>query len=77
MARVELVTYSRRKCSSVFADGRIYFSNKEGTVFVLKAGPEFEILAENHFPAGFNASPAFAGDTLILRSFTHLYRIGQ
>ncbi len=63
--------------SPVFADGRIYCSNKEGTVFVLKAGPEYELLAKNQFPAGFNASPAFAGDTLILRSFTHLYRIGQ
>lgn len=63
--------------SPVLADGRIYFSSKEGRVFVLKAGPEFEILAENQFPAGFNASPAFAGDTLILRSFTHLYRVGQ
>ncbi len=63
--------------SPVFADGRIYCSNKDGIVFVLKAGPEFEILAENYFPAGFNASPAFAGDTLILRSFTHLYRIGR
>ena len=63
--------------SPVFADGRIYCSNKEGTVFVLKAGPEFEILAENHFPVGFNASPALAGDTLILRSFTHLYCIGR
>jgi len=63
--------------SPVLADGRIYCSNKQGTVFVLNAGPEFEILAENHFPAGFNASPAFSGDTLILRSFTDLYRIGQ
>jgi outer membrane protein assembly factor BamB len=63
--------------SPVLADERVYYSSKEGSVFVLRAGPEFEILAENQFPAGFNASPAFAGDSLILRSFTHLYRIGQ
>ena len=63
--------------SPVFADGRVYYANKEGSVLVLRAGPEFEVLAENQFPAGFNASPAFAGDSLILRSFTHLYRIGQ
>ena len=63
--------------SPVHAGGRIYSCNKEGTVFVIKAEPVFEVLAENHFPAGFNASPAIAGDSLILRSFTHLYRIGN
>lgn len=63
--------------SPVFADGRVYFANKEGSVFVLDATPEFNLLAENQFPEGFNASPAIAGDTLILRSFRYLYRIGE
>ena len=27
------------------------------------------------FDAGFNASPAFVGNAMIVRTFTHLYRI--
>lgn len=63
--------------SPLYAGGRIYLFSKQGTVPVIKAGPEFELLARNQFPAGFNASPAVAGDSLILRSFTHVYRIGR
>lgn len=63
--------------SPVCADGRLYFPNKAGKVFVLKTGPDFQLLAENRFDDGFNASPAIAGNSLILRSFTHLYRVGE
>ena len=33
------------------------------------------MLAENKFEAGFIASPAIAGNAIILRSLTHLYCI--
>lgn len=48
--------------SLVYADGRVYVLNQVGKVFVVKAGPEFELLAENKFVVGFNASPAIAGE---------------
>jgi outer membrane protein assembly factor BamB len=57
--------------------GHIYFLSKEGKMLVISAGDEFELIAEKHFPAGFNSSPAVVGKSLILRSFTHLYRIGK
>jgi hypothetical protein len=57
--------------------GNIYFLGKDGTVLIVRAEDEFQIVAERQFPAGFNASPAVVGDSLILRSFTHLYRIGE
>ena len=61
--------------SPVYADGKIYFSSKEGHVVVVKASPKYELLAENELESGFNASPAIVGKALYLRSFTHLYRI--
>jgi outer membrane protein assembly factor BamB len=63
--------------SPVYASGRIYFPSKEGTVVVIEASDKYVVSAKNEFPAGFNASPAIAGDTLILRSYTDLYRIGS
>ena len=63
--------------SPIYADGKIYYSSKEGTVTVIEAADKFNLLAENEFPDGFNASPAVAEGSLILRSFTHLYRVGR
>lgn len=61
--------------SPVYADGKIYCFSKEGKVPVFKATKDFELLAANKFDAGFNASPAFTGNAMIVRTFTHLYRI--
>jgi outer membrane protein assembly factor BamB len=63
--------------SPLYANGRIYFLTKEGKANVIAARPVFELLAENKLDGGFNASPAVVGDDLLLRSFTHLYRIGE
>lgn len=57
------------------APGNLYLCSKEGVVSVVAAEDEFRIVAEAEFPDGFNASPAVVSDSLILRSFTHLYRI--
>jgi len=57
----------------LYADGKIYFSNVKGTVSVIAAEREFRLLAENRFETSFTASPAVAGDALILRSETDLY----
>jgi outer membrane protein assembly factor BamB len=61
--------------SPVYAGGRIYLCGEKGVVTVLKAGREFVKLAENRFEDGFLASPAVAGDALILRSRSHVYRV--
>jgi outer membrane protein assembly factor BamB len=63
--------------SPLYANGRIYFFSKEGRVPVIAAKLEFELLADNVLDGGFNASPAVIGDDLILRTITHLYRIGE
>ncbi len=56
---------------------RIYICSLSGKTTVIRAGRTFEKLAENPLESGFMASPAIAGDSLILRSKTHLYRIGN
>lgn len=61
--------------SPLYAAGKVYFFSKQGRVSVISASREFQVLAENRFDDGFNASPAVAGNVLILRSLTHLYCI--
>ncbi|HEV3137826.1 MAG TPA: PQQ-binding-like beta-propeller repeat protein [Pirellulales bacterium] len=63
--------------SALFADGRIYSSNQDGSTFVLSADREFKLLATNVLDAGCMASPAVYGKALYVRTKTHLYRIQQ
>jgi len=65
-------TYS---ASPIYADGRIYCLSEQGKTIVLKPARKLEILAESQLDAGFMASPAVSGNSLILRTKTHLYRI--
>lgn len=60
--------------SPLYADGKLYFLSKDGDVTVTTASKNRpNVLAANKLIADFNASPAVAGDSLILRSTTHLY----
>jgi len=61
--------------SPIYADGRLYFFNQQGTTTVLKPGRTFEPLATNTLSAGFMASPAVDGKAFYLRTKTHLNRI--
>jgi outer membrane protein assembly factor BamB len=63
--------------SPLYADGKIYITSKNGSVVVISAARELEVLAENELEAEFIASPAVVGDALLLRSETHLYCIEQ
>lgn len=67
----------RHSASPVEAAGRLYACDEDGTTVVVAADPErFTVLAENRLDAGCMASPAVVGDDLVLRTKTHLYRIG-
>lgn len=63
--------------SPIAGAGRIYCFNEEGKTVIFEASPEFKILAANDLGDGFMASPAVAGNALILRSRTHLYRVQE
>lgn len=58
------------------ADGRIYFASG-GKSYVVKTGPEFEILGTSSLNDASQASPAIANDRLFVRGRTNLYCIGK
>lgn len=61
----------------VAADGRLYLTSEDGDVYVVKAGAQFEVLAHNKMPEILMATPAIAGDLLLVRGHQHLYAIRQ
>ena len=62
--------------SPILAGEHLYMPNQTGKTLVLKTGRVYEPVATNTLDAGCMASPAVAGDDLILRTKTHLYSIG-
>jgi len=71
--RLKPGTYS---ASPVLADGRIYVTNEDGVTSVIKAGPAFELLAENDVAEYTLSSPAISNGRIYLRTEKHLYAIG-
>ena len=61
--------------SPIAAGDRIYLASEEGDVFVLQAGREFKLLATNRMGEVTMATPAAAGNTLIVRTQTQLVGI--
>jgi outer membrane protein assembly factor BamB len=62
--------------SALLAEGRIYFFGHEGKCTVIKAGKQFERLAENQIEGTIVATPAIVDRAIFLRTDTDLYRIG-
>jgi outer membrane protein assembly factor BamB len=54
--------------SPVAADGRLYFTSEQGEVRVVKAGPEFALLAVNKMDETCMATPAICGGALFIRT---------
>ncbi len=63
--------------SPVGAQDRVYVVGQKGTMYVIKHGPEFEILAKNTLDDNFSASPAIVGNTLYLRGYKNLYCVEE
>lgn len=72
--RIKPGTYSG---SPVLADGKIYATNEDGLTTVMKAGPVFEVLAENALNDYSLSSPAISGGQIFIRTSTNLYCIGK
>ncbi|HEU4386446.1 MAG TPA: PQQ-binding-like beta-propeller repeat protein, partial [Blastocatellia bacterium] len=72
--RLKPGTYSS---SPVLADGRIYLLNEDGLTTVVKAGPQFEILAENSLNDYCLSSPAISEGQIFIRTAQFLYCIGN
>ena len=72
--RIKPGTYS---ASPILGDGKIYITSEEGLTTVVKAGPSFEVLAENNIGEFVLSSVAISDGQLFLRGDKHLYAIGQ
>jgi outer membrane protein assembly factor BamB len=81
-ARTGSTIYSKKMrdkyhSSPIYADGHVYFTSEKGATTVLKAGKELQIVAENALPGEVFATPAAAGNSLIIRNESSLYRISS
>jgi outer membrane protein assembly factor BamB len=72
--RIASGTYS---ASPVVADGKVYVVSEEGLTTVLKAGPKFEVLAENALGDTTLATPAVAAGQVFIRTSKKLYCLGR
>ncbi len=63
--------------SPVAGDGKIYIINEDGDVFVVKAGPSYELLAKNSFSEACLATPAISQGALLVRTQSNLIAISE
>jgi outer membrane protein assembly factor BamB len=63
--------------SPVASDGKIYLASEDGDVFVVKAGPTYELLATNPVGQVVMASPAISDGLIIVRGVKEVIAIGQ
>ena len=63
--------------SPVAADGKIYLTGEDGDIFVIKAGPEYELVAKNEIGELVMATPALSEGMMYVRAKEHLFAIGR
>ena len=68
---------SEDSSSPVLVDGKIYVTSEDGITTVMKAGPEFGVIAENDLESYTLPSVAVSQGQLFLRTEDFLYCIGQ
>ncbi len=72
--RIPPGTYSS---SPILADGKIYATSEDGLTTVIKAGPQFEVLAENDLSDYCLSTPAISEGQIFIRTTGHLHCIGD
>ena len=72
--RLRPATYSG---SLVLGEGKLYVTDEDGVTTVVKAGPTFEVLAENDFDDYTLSSPAISDGQIFIRTAKFLYCIGK
>jgi outer membrane protein assembly factor BamB len=70
-------TNSTFSASPIAAAGKIYFASEDGEVFVVKAGPVYELLATNRMGEPLMATPAASDGILLIRGQRHLFAVGS
>lgn len=70
-------TGSGFSASPVAADGKIYLTGEDGDIFVIRAGPEYELIAKNELGELVMATPALSEGMMYVRAKEHLFAIGR
>lgn len=63
--------------SPVAADGKIYLSSEDGEIFVVKAGPKYELLATNQMGEVLMATPAISDGIIFVRGRNNVFAIAD
>lgn len=63
--------------SPVASDGKLYLSSEDGDIFVVKAGPRFELSATNRIGQPLMATPAISEGVMFIRAQNDLFAIGR
>ncbi len=66
---------SQHRSSPTYADGHLYLCARDGVTSVVKAGPQFELIAQNDLGESITASPVVSNGILYLRTYEALYAI--
>ncbi len=68
-------TNSTFSASPIASAGRLYFSSEDGEVFVLKAGPAYELLSTNPMGEPLMATPAASDGMIVMRGQRHVFAV--
>jgi outer membrane protein assembly factor BamB len=63
--------------SPVAADGRLFFASETGEVYVLRAGPQYELLATNVMDEVVMATPAISNGLIVVRTLGHVVGLAE
>jgi len=63
--------------SPIAADGKIYFANEDGDIFVVNAGPAYVEVGKYPIGEVIMATPAISDGLIIVRTLGHVYGIGE
>ena len=63
--------------SPIAARGNLYFASEDGEVFVIKAGPVYELLATNQMGEPLMATPAISDGILLIRGQQNVFAVKQ
>lgn len=61
--------------SPIAADGHLYFTSEEGKTFVVKAGPEFELVSTNEIDQAVLSTPAISESVFYIRAQNSIFAL--
>jgi outer membrane protein assembly factor BamB len=63
--------------SPVAGDGKLYLTSEDGEIFVVKAGAEYELLAQNSLGEPCLATPAISAGVIYFRTLGHVIAVAE